>query len=427
MIKSVLQAIMSYVMSVYLLPEATIKEIERMMNSFWWGGEMQNKGIRWLAWDRMAYPKGLGVAKLYKARWTIGSGTNTKVMSDSWLRGKEGVWVQAPQDQGAYNITVNELMLPNVKVWDKVKIESIFPSDVVNRILDIPLFDMIEEDKLVWVDSAHGQYSVKSGYNLMINITGKMEDFVKKRIRIVFGKFMLHRRQNTFFGEFVKGASQHALDLKKGLFAMMIWVLWNNRNNRVWNESREEGPILGIKSRQNCQHDNPRTNQQQQQQLAWQKPPMDWYKCNVDAGFYTDLNKTSASWCLRDHTGSFVVAATSWYEGKCSITGGESAALLEAMKDMEKRGITHVIFETDSKIVEDAIHKRSGGNSEFSSLISNIKNKLLSNPNFVVKFIKRQVNMVAHTLARAAISWSSRCIFELLPICITSLLINEMI
>jgi hypothetical protein len=52
---------------------------------------------------------------------------------------------------------------------------------------------------------------------------------------------------------------------------------------------------------------------------------------------------------------------------------------------------------------------------------------LCSNPNFVVKFIKRQANMVAHTLARAAISWSSCCTFELLPPCITSLLHNEMI
>jgi hypothetical protein len=45
MIKSVLQAIPSYVMSIYLLPDSTIKDIERMMNSFWWGGGANNKGI----------------------------------------------------------------------------------------------------------------------------------------------------------------------------------------------------------------------------------------------------------------------------------------------------------------------------------------------------------------------------------------------
>jgi hypothetical protein len=51
MIKSVLQSIPSYVMSIYLLPKTTIKELERMINSFWWGGGVNNKGIKWLAWD----------------------------------------------------------------------------------------------------------------------------------------------------------------------------------------------------------------------------------------------------------------------------------------------------------------------------------------------------------------------------------------
>jgi hypothetical protein len=31
-----------------------------MMNSFWWGGGANNKGIRWFAWDRMTQPKAQG-------------------------------------------------------------------------------------------------------------------------------------------------------------------------------------------------------------------------------------------------------------------------------------------------------------------------------------------------------------------------------
>jgi hypothetical protein len=42
--------------------------------------------------------------------------------------------------------------------------------------------------------------------------------------------------------------------------------------------------------------------------------------------------------------------------------------------------------------------------------------------NFEVKFVKRQVNSVAHTLARAANSWSSFHIFEIIPSCIASLI-----
>jgi hypothetical protein len=45
----------------------------------------------------------------------------------------------------------------------------------------------------------------------------------------------------------------------------------------------------------------------------------------------------------------------------------------------------------------------------------------------MVKFVKRQTNMVAHYPTRAAISWSRGCTFETLPICIITLLNNEMV
>jgi hypothetical protein len=35
MIKSILQAVPTYVMSIYILPDATVNEIEIILNSFW--------------------------------------------------------------------------------------------------------------------------------------------------------------------------------------------------------------------------------------------------------------------------------------------------------------------------------------------------------------------------------------------------------
>jgi ribonuclease HI len=107
------------------------------------------------------------------------------------------------------------------------------------------------------------------------------------------------------------------------------------------------------------------------------------------------LNKTSTGWCLRDHTGRFLRAETTWIDGNCSILEGESLALLEALRALEQRGITHVVIETDSKSIVDALHHLNGGYSEFSFIISQINNILRCNPNFEVKFIKRQANMVA--------------------------------
>src|SRR4051812_14436520 len=60
MIKSVLQSIRAYIMSVYLIPDGVVRDIEKMLNAFWWGGGHNNRGIRWLARDRMTMRKSEG-------------------------------------------------------------------------------------------------------------------------------------------------------------------------------------------------------------------------------------------------------------------------------------------------------------------------------------------------------------------------------
>jgi hypothetical protein len=47
-------------MRVYLIPDSIIFDIERMLNSFWWGDGSNHKCIRWLAWDRLTKPKADG-------------------------------------------------------------------------------------------------------------------------------------------------------------------------------------------------------------------------------------------------------------------------------------------------------------------------------------------------------------------------------
>jgi ribonuclease HI len=424
-------------------------------------------------------------------------------MSEPWLRERNDAWIPSPQAQGVYNLHVSDLMIPNLKLWDKNKIESLFPLHIANRIMETPLLSVVEEDKIIWGDSMDGNYSVKSGYKVLMQIQREEASTVQHVNWLSLWKIHAPPKAKHLLWRICRGClptrvrlqekhvpcelscplcdhafeddwhtfvtcntsvqARHAAGLdsilathihqaatiqdlilnvcmtepteRAGVFAVMLWVLWQNRNNMVWNAMQENGRHLGMKALhlwnewndvQWVQHGQRRTPQHQQL-LRWEKPQHGWFKCNIDAGFYRDLNTTTTGWCLRDHMGRFILAGTTRLDGNYSVIEGEATALLEAMKELKQRRISNVIFETDAKSVVDAIQFLHGGNSEFSLLVAHINNFLCSDQNFVVKFIKRQANMVAHSLARAAISWTSRCTFGNLPTCISFLLINEMV
>ncbi|KAK2420530.1 hypothetical protein QL285_031245 [Trifolium repens] len=317
---------------------------------------------------------------MYGCRWSIGSGTTIKVMGDPWLRGSDA-WTPSPQIQGVYNLNVSDLFIPNMKVWDKAKVESLFPLHVANNIVETPLINVIEEDKLIWRDSTNGNYSVKSGYKLLMEVTKNEanssqhddwlrlcktqappktkhllsricrgclpsrvrlqekhiqcqlscplcnHDFEEDRHVLFTCNVSVEARQAAGLDYVIMPRLQHFSSIKDlildvclkepketaGQFAVLAWVLWQNRNNQVWNNVQETGRCLGLKARclwneaQLVQH-GPLPSTQQQQPLRWEKPQYGWYKCNIDAGFHKELNKTSTGWCLRDHMGRFVMA-----------------------------------------------------------------------------------------------------------------------
>lgn len=69
LVKSIAQAIPTYCMSTILLPESLGEELERMINSFWWGAnKASGRGINWLRWEKLAMRKehgGMGFRHFY--------------------------------------------------------------------------------------------------------------------------------------------------------------------------------------------------------------------------------------------------------------------------------------------------------------------------------------------------------------------------
>jgi hypothetical protein len=67
LIKAVVQAIPTYCMSAFLLPNTLCKELNGFMQRFWWGHKENTSKIHWMSWERMGTAKergGLGFRDL---------------------------------------------------------------------------------------------------------------------------------------------------------------------------------------------------------------------------------------------------------------------------------------------------------------------------------------------------------------------------
>ncbi|XP_073275463.1 uncharacterized protein [Primulina huaijiensis] len=90
------------------------------------------------------------------------------------------------------------------------------------------------------------------------------------------------------------------------------------------------------------------------------------------------------------------------FSGSVGIKDAEAMAFKEALSWIESMNVQEVIFESDSKIVVEAISSETEDNSEFGAIISECREVIRQKPSFSVCFTRRQANKVAHNLARAS-------------------------
>ncbi|XP_057452127.1 uncharacterized protein LOC130743933 [Lotus japonicus] len=231
LIKSVAQAIPSYVMSCFLLPDGLCADINSMISNFFWGGDVSQKGMHWTKWNKLCKNKlegGLGfrdfkafnialvaknwwriysnpealVARVFKGvyfqsgdmwgakkgyrpsyawssiqksawvfqrggLWRIGNGKRINLWTDNWLPG--GAPTLFRQDVvDELNIqVVSDLLEPDTSRWHSELVEHIFHPGTARRIMGVPLATQARDDFLCWPFTMDGRYSVKTGYHFV--------------------------------------------------------------------------------------------------------------------------------------------------------------------------------------------------------------------------------------------------------------------
>ncbi|MCH82487.1 RNA-directed DNA polymerase (Reverse transcriptase), partial [Trifolium medium] len=240
LIKSVAQAIPTYCMSTFLLPTTLGEEIQRMINSFWWGtNRRQGRGINWLSWDKLTMQKefgGMGFRHLYGfnlamlgkqghnpsfiwrsiysshvivkggLRWCIGDGTRINMWLDPWLRNAENPFTTSSIIQGHENMRVADLMRQGaINSWDWDIIRAMMNERDQQEIARVTLTQGVVEDRMVWRFNNKGIYTVKSAYRYAMETLVDNEEYRAPGNWLDMWKLKIPQRVKIFLWRMLMG------------------------------------------------------------------------------------------------------------------------------------------------------------------------------------------------------------------------------
>ena len=151
-----------------------------------------------------------------------------------------------------------------------------------------------------------------------------------------------------------------------------------------------------------CQIKHPPHHEEQIQ--VWTKPQEGWIKCNVDAAIFNANTIMGYEICFRNSTGNFLLGKSDLNYSYVTVLQAEAISLLESIKMAISKAFHYVMFETDNKILVDLLKSTNPPINEIGDLVFEGKTLLLNNSDYVVSFVRRQANKVAHNISRVVLS-----------------------
>ncbi|XP_033139542.1 uncharacterized protein LOC117131581 [Brassica rapa] len=234
MIKSILLALPTYVMSTFLLPLEICENLASAIAQFWWSSNPPKRGIHWAKWEKVCLPKeegGIGfhlihefnlallakqlwrlvqypdslVARVLRGRyyrmtsplraistsspsyvWTSISaarkllllGIRQKIQSGYDVRVWEDPWIPKTPARPArpiapvmhLNMRVSDIINQESKEWDVGLLDDYVHPDDIPLIRSMAISSTHRRDTFCWNYTRNGQYTVKSGYWVAQNL-----------------------------------------------------------------------------------------------------------------------------------------------------------------------------------------------------------------------------------------------------------------
>ncbi|PWA76154.1 hypothetical protein CTI12_AA238720 [Artemisia annua] len=217
-------------------------------------------------------------------------------------------------------------------------------------------------------------------------------------------------------------------------FMMILWVLWTRRNKHFHGQvdSRETDVevtakrILSDYSNANkkvlaTRVETPQTNSRD----VWTKPQFSQIKFNCDAAWQKESGKVGMGFVARNCNGEVLLsgARSEFYAN--SPLEAEAKAVWWATKQAQSRGYSEVVFESDSLTLVHALRNQSIP-LQIATMFSDILSNSLTFSTCSWSFVKREGNIVAHSIATWALGCSNDVILEgEVPSCASVLVLKD--
>ncbi|KAJ1406846.1 Ribonuclease H-like superfamily [Sesbania bispinosa] len=164
----------------------------------------------------------------------------------------------------------------------------------------------------------------------------------------------------------------------KHKFAMVLWSLWKQRNEKVWEGVQRATSEVVTRAQEaftdwNCVKSCDEvgiTSVVTSHNFCWFPPQAGRVKCNVDAALFADQNGFGVGLCLRDDKGQYIKSKVLYHHGSPPPREAEALGLLDALSWLGELGMLEVDIELDCKEVVDALHGEAGSLNEFEDIYS---------------------------------------------------------
>ncbi|KAF7809749.1 retrotransposon protein, putative, unclassified [Senna tora] len=218
---------------------------------------------------------------------------------------------------------------------------------------------------------------------------------------------------------------------QRGCFMMALYYIWEMRNGKKFRGENANLNIIWRKVDRSWDEVNiaktlSSTSQNQIPKLVWTKPLDPFIKLNVDIAMSYE-GEGAVGGVFRDHEGLCVGA----FAGKVAAMGDvalmEAVGLKRGIEVAREGGITHLLVESDSKLVMDMIHSACNHESRLSTICKSIVESCTKFSECEVGWVPRLCNSSAHSMARIALNlkedkvWSDSVPIWLAETCIADL------